>query len=388
MANSPAISTKSGHGSWRLAWRVLLVSILVFGSAGGREAEPAIDTEKLVRMFTIGVDQQNFLGHPVDALWLPRGQLLVLDKQLNSVEVYDGDGEWLRSIGQEGEGPGQFQSPVTLFTIGGDRFGVADASTRRVSIFHVDGQLIEDRSVVDSGVEFGGLVTLLDAEQHRDLLVTVEKLTRFDRGNLQNMFRISTHPAGGSAQVVYQEQHSLDITAPVLREQTLSRLAASCWALTAGSRIVVAPLFTEYALEIYDLASGERVLVRNDYEPIARSPQYLKRMEERAATLAARGDRPFRFEPSPVSPAIRELHAAVDGGFWVRLTTRADESGAPTPVILDQYNEHGERLRTVHLVSDHNIGQSDIRLFDDVVVEISQATEDVEAHVSLYWWIK
>ncbi|MBP2681470.1 MAG: 6-bladed beta-propeller, partial [Candidatus Krumholzibacteriota bacterium] len=43
------------------------------------------------------------------------GNVYALDAQLNQVVIFSPEGKYLRSIGREGEGPGEFQRPSDLF---------------------------------------------------------------------------------------------------------------------------------------------------------------------------------------------------------------------------------------------------------------------------------
>jgi hypothetical protein len=43
------------------------------------------------------------------------GEVYLLDSQLSEVKVYSKDGEYLRSLGREGEGPGEFRRPAAMF---------------------------------------------------------------------------------------------------------------------------------------------------------------------------------------------------------------------------------------------------------------------------------
>jgi 6-bladed beta-propeller len=76
------------------------------------------------------------------------GEVFVLDNMAMAVRVFDGrTGEYLRSLGGPGEGPGEFQRPLTV-TVEGDRVvRVLDGATGRVSSFSLQGALLDDRTL-------------------------------------------------------------------------------------------------------------------------------------------------------------------------------------------------------------------------------------------------
>lgn len=68
------------------------------------------------------------------------GRIYVLDQQAQNVRVFDGEGDYLRTIGRPGNGPGEF-SPAVMAVIpaGGDTLFVPDAMQQRVHRFLADG---------------------------------------------------------------------------------------------------------------------------------------------------------------------------------------------------------------------------------------------------------
>lgn len=81
-----------------------------------------------------------FVFHRVsDATRLPDGRIAVVDGGNREVRVFGGDGGYVRSLGQEGEGPGDFRAPLWLWQRG-DTLAVYDGEMQRVSWFSSEGQ--------------------------------------------------------------------------------------------------------------------------------------------------------------------------------------------------------------------------------------------------------
>ncbi len=117
-------------------------------------------------------------GVEVDAM----GLVYVLDRQDRRVIVVTGDGELVRTIGREGEGPGEFSRPQ-FFGITGDEIRVLDSRRVTVQVFGLDGTYSDgyltdvastlviaasfgaDGTLVYSGLDVprkGGLVAIID----------------------------------------------------------------------------------------------------------------------------------------------------------------------------------------------------------------------------------
>ena len=74
-----------------------------------------------------------------------RGRVYVLDTGADGIKVFDGNGDYLRELGREGEGPGEFQDPRSVTAVG-DRVIVGDSGNARWSHFDLEGNHVEDHA--------------------------------------------------------------------------------------------------------------------------------------------------------------------------------------------------------------------------------------------------
>jgi hypothetical protein len=81
-----------------------------------------------------------FSGVP-DGTVLPDGKVIVLDAASHEVRVFDNDGSFLRAIGREGEGPGEFSRLTSVARVRGDSILVFDFWLRRATVLDADGNL-------------------------------------------------------------------------------------------------------------------------------------------------------------------------------------------------------------------------------------------------------
>src|SRR5579862_3887871 len=82
---------------------------------------------------------------PTDVTWDPQGNAFISDGYINSrIAKVDKNGTWLKSWGERGDKPGEFNTP---HSIAADREGniyVADLFNRRIQVFDNDGKFLRE----------------------------------------------------------------------------------------------------------------------------------------------------------------------------------------------------------------------------------------------------
>jgi len=140
-----------GTGAWRLSETPIL-------EVGSLDAE--------------GPEQ--FMG-VTDAKLLPNGDLAVVNSRLQHVVVFDDQGRHRRTMGRNGDGPGEFRSPRQVYALPGDSLAVVD-TYRAVSVFDsaggyvrrfVPGEIVGETQGWPIGL-FGDGSLFLTQYQHED----------------------------------------------------------------------------------------------------------------------------------------------------------------------------------------------------------------------------
>ncbi len=118
------VMVRNGTGLWRESeqWRV--VEDFRVGSLRVRNPEEELSHSRNTTVI---------LG--------PNGQIFVLEYASDRVVVFNRDGEFVRSFGGAGEGPGEFRSPMGMMWDGKDRLWVADGLRGRYHAFDSTGAI-------------------------------------------------------------------------------------------------------------------------------------------------------------------------------------------------------------------------------------------------------
>ncbi len=77
---------------------------------------------------------------PTDVAWDPLGNIFISDGYINSrVAKYDKHGDWVKSWGDRGTKPGEFNTPHSLVADAKGNLYVADRGNRRIQVFDANG---------------------------------------------------------------------------------------------------------------------------------------------------------------------------------------------------------------------------------------------------------
>ena len=84
-------------------------------------------------------------NHPADACIAPSGEIFVADGYGNSsVHRFSADGDYIKSFGSPGRGPGQFVVPHSVRVSQDGRVYVADRENHRVQVFTSEGEFLAE----------------------------------------------------------------------------------------------------------------------------------------------------------------------------------------------------------------------------------------------------
>ena len=87
-------------------------------------------------------DERYMLNEPQDAQVTDDGTIYIMDWGDTCIKVYDSEGRYLRTVGREGVGPGEFSTPVYMDISADGKIFLMDGRNQRIVVFNTDGDYL------------------------------------------------------------------------------------------------------------------------------------------------------------------------------------------------------------------------------------------------------
>lgn len=119
----------------------ILLTVIIMGcgeapAVNEQEVEEAISIDTLIPVDSIGIlmgDSCYTLGAIADFTMFPGSQPVILDRVKGTVSVFDSTGVFVRSFGGFGEGPGEFQGPISMIRLSSGMIVIMDRRSKVIS---------------------------------------------------------------------------------------------------------------------------------------------------------------------------------------------------------------------------------------------------------------
>ncbi len=122
--------------------RAGLIAWALTGSEANAQDRPLVaELEEVYRAGGLSAPEWAQFVDPTRMGFDAAGNLYVLDDGASRVVVIDAGGALVRTVGREGEGPGEFQSPAAIMVWRDGRFGVVDIGHLAYQLFGAEGEL-------------------------------------------------------------------------------------------------------------------------------------------------------------------------------------------------------------------------------------------------------
>jgi len=350
-----------------MRWHALAMSILCLclqlGAAQAADIPRTIDTDGPthgVHELTLherwrvgGLSEDVIFGRIVDLKLHPGGDLYVLDNQLCHVVVISPEGEHVRDISREGDGPGELRQPMGLVLLTDEVLGVGMGFPAKLVTLNVDGTPLDTQYPAGAPAE-GNIAVMISLQCVDGVLAASggKIVVRPGEESHTERFLSVGDVSSGEFHRILETTTPFDPTGFIFVETDRYYIDRS-WALGSGGRIYAPMKRDAYEISEFD-TDGKLVRV------------FGRRYEPRKRTVAEKG----RVSPviDPGSPANTDWTIADhdpcvsrimidpdDDTIWV-LTPHGHED-QPEGVLetWDVFAPDGEYVRQVRIPLGHEM---------------------------------
>ena len=240
------------------------------------------------------------------------GDIYVLDYQAKDVKVFDNQGNYIRTIGGPGEGPGEFIIPRFIICSKQDQFIVGDMN--RISYFSLDGEFQSSESTK-------GRLMISDVDSHGNIIATeivpdkmVYELKIFD----QKFNYITSF--GSSPLPDFAQTGKVNPFFSVIRSDVVN-----------GDQVVTGYADEGYILNVYDSAGQLQRKIEKEYSSIEITQNDI---DEGMKRFSSRPDEEYK--GPKIFPPFRRIIADDEGRIWVYTFEKAHEGGKSIFEVFDK----------------------------------------------------
>ena len=116
---------------------------IVHSQPASSDATCAVGDEPTVVIGDDESDENLWFSRVGDAARMSDGSIVAVDRGSNQIRVYDADGRHLRTMGRQGEGPGEFENgPFQMWIAAGDTIWAGDYFPWRYNLFSAEGEFV------------------------------------------------------------------------------------------------------------------------------------------------------------------------------------------------------------------------------------------------------
>jgi len=296
----------------------------------------------------LGADEENdpLLGRITDIVTDAAGNSFLLDADMSHIQVVGPAGELLRTIGREGDGPGEFRNASELVFMPDGNVGVLEMMPGNVVVMDLFG---EPRDSFRPGGDEGSPMML---PQHiaagADGIVLGHVSTSLGSETVVTAYTLARYLPDGTEAAKFierkEEQSGGEISLSLGgSEDDFTR----SWILCNDGSVVVFRYAFAYELQVFGPDGVPARTIRREYETLRRSQEELAAARRQAEEMNARFPGVTQ-EVEERSRDISTVHPRPGGELWV--ATSAGDLARPEGLgIFDVFDAAGLYVRTLRI---------------------------------------
>jgi len=312
------------------------------------------------------------IGGLFDVVQAANGNIIIADRKMTDLKVFSSDGQYLRTIGRKGEGPGETSEVRQIFINEEGQVGILQSMPASVVWLNPQGTPAGNLSIRESEVEHSFLSTPWAARAGFEIFVWCGKMI-FTGDKTERQEWISRVDGSGIMEpAIYHEPEIAQYSTGDKRDEGKEyRVWGGRWAPDGQGGIWVAPDRNQYRLENWNSGGELAQVVEREYRQIPRTDEVKRRILN---VEKSHGFTDENIKIGDAAPVVSSLRLADNGQLWVSLDQGGNQPTEDTRAVIDVISQEGQWLRELHIRFNHQT--SAWRFVDDRTVLVFWGDED------------
>ncbi len=313
-----------------------------------------------------GAREDVLMGAVGSAVMDEGGNVYLLDSQLNCAFVIAPDGKLIRTLGSEGEGPGEVRGlGYGFFMPDGDLALLQTFPGKIVTVKRdgTPGRSMQFQAADAQAANFGVLVA--GDARGGSLVLAGMTMSFANNVNMQTYYLSFCNPQAGELHRCFSKQSTLNFADFVGSELELD-FAWSRWALGPDGNLYAAPARNGYGIHVIDPTGKLLRVIERQYEPYRRSAQDMA-LARRFVEAVYRNYpvQPRSCKIEELDADISAIHVTAQGEVWVLPGRGMRDLPAGIGLQYDVFDREGQFVRQAALRGDFDADRDLVRLLRD-----------------------
>ena len=318
-----------------------------------------------------GDDEDDVLLGVVTAIDIDnQGNVYALDMQLSQVHVFDKHGNLVRTIGREGEGPGEFRRANQMFLTPEGNVAVVQQMPGKLVLLTPDGKPAGDFPGPKGGD--GGMIAYFEGGRAGDAIVlgTREFVRQDARFNITRAL-LMLGPNGDTRATLFTNTEARDMASMMNMDEKNMRMMV--WAGARDGRVYTSENFDGYQIKVHSPAGKLERVIEREYTHRQRTKQEME--DNKPRVVMRRNDQRLKPEikSSPTDRDILRMLPREDGSLWVLSSKGGNSQPRGTMATFDVFDPAGHFVRTVALQVPGDFDQDEFYIIRDQLVVVRSA---------------
>ncbi len=314
-----------------------------------KEADKSVTLKELWRIGGDTDDEDEFFGVIAQIITDDKGNVYLLDSQLARVKIFSQNGEFVREIGREGEGPGEFRYPTGMFFTKDGNLAVMQVAPGKIVLLSPEGEPMGEYPLPES--KDGGFLLLLGGNSGAGNVVLSMRKDAYSEQRFETTLYLASIDAQGQETARYHEEtRAIDFANAVMDERMWNTIDRR-WTVGWDGRVYAVTKYQGYNIHVWKKDGSLDRIIEVAHEARKRTQEetdLVRRIYEIFVRRLPNG----KLELSEYIQDIESIFSREDGSLWVLSGEGSRDNPDGSIGVFDVFDANGHFVRRVTMMGE------------------------------------